>query len=145
VAGAGHGVLRLGWTLSPQWLVGLELNSWRREGSDARATVALLTGAWYPQVRGGLSLRAGVGRATFLGTRFAEGPDEHARGPAAMGGVGYDLRLARNVSVTTLADVVYGHPGWTTIVDLRGLPGFDPRIRNVSFLTAGLTLGVTLH
>lgn len=93
------GNLRLGGTISPSVLLGVEANGWyRSENNEVRnirfgSAVVVV----YPSRSGAFYLKAGLGLMNF----FAETPvgELTANAGAAILGAGYDFRVARNFSV----------------------------------------------
>lgn len=97
---AGSGYLRLGGTLSPSFLLGVEMNGWSRSesGTDQAMAMASLMAHWYPSRRGALYIKFGIGGLAYMED---DGTDEYsAAGPAAVVGVGYEIRVTRNMSLT---------------------------------------------
>jgi hypothetical protein len=117
----------LGGALRPNILLGVEMNAWTDSEGGARITMANVSGAayWYPMTTSGLFLKAGAGYSDLsVDDGFSSGSDG---GFGLLGGVGYDIRVGRNISLTPVAN-------W-----FRG--GFDGGSANV--LQFGL--GVTSH
>jgi hypothetical protein len=144
--GSGVGFLRGGWTLTPQVLLGAELNAWSKaqdveEGLSARLTVYNLTAAltYYPQPMGGFFVKAGVG-GTFADTDLTlEGTNisvELGRGVGLIAGVGYDVRLSRRLYLTPAVNFWYGRLG---DVQVLGETVFSGWSHNVVDITVGLT------
>ena len=108
--------LALGWTLAPQFLVGVELVGYSvtltRSQQESEATdvdvVATLT--YYPRQRSGFFVKAGAG-PSFFNSLDDDSPEISGKGFAVMGGVGYDLYLGRNFSLVAGVDLLYGHIG----------------------------------
>jgi len=104
----GH--LRLGGTVSPHLLLGLESIAWSKSQGGATITAANASFAadYYPQPAGGLFLSAGVG---FSSTEASSGGSSASNtGPGFTIGGGYDVRVGANTSVTPVANWVWGHP-----------------------------------
>ncbi len=120
-AGAPSGYLKLGGTLRQNVLLGVETNGWTRSELGARLTMGNVSGAvyWYPMVSNGLFVKGGVGYSV-LDNSFAS-----TSGFGLLGGVGYDVRVSRNLSVTPVAN-------W-----FRG--GFDGGSANVLQIGVGVT------
>ncbi len=121
--GAPSGYLKLGTTIRPNILLGVETNAWTKSELDVRVTVANISGAvyWYPMVTNGLFVKAGAGYSAI------DAGGGGTNGFGILGGVGYDVRVQKNLSITPVAN-------W-----FRG--GFDGGSANV--LQIGL--GVTSH
>ena len=95
------GQLSLGGTINPRFLLGVSSNGWTKSESGATLTMGALTAAFrfYPSATGGFYLTGGLGLATLdLGI---EGyGSETETGTGALLGLGYDVRVAENVSLT---------------------------------------------
>lgn len=104
----GH--IRLGGTVSPKLLLGVESIAWTKSegGNTITAGNVSLAADYYPQPAGGLFLSAGVGfsRAEVSGGGSSAGET----GPGFTIGGGYDVRVSPNTSITPVANFVYGHP-----------------------------------
>jgi len=125
--GAPSGYLKLGGTLRENILLGVETNGWTKSEFGARLTMGNVSGAvyWYPMTTNGLFVKAGAGYSMLdADTGVGSGSES---GFGILGGVGYDVRVGRNLSITPVAN-------W-----FRG--GFDGGSANV--LQIGL--GVTSH
>ena len=98
--GAPSGYLKLGGTLRQNILLGVETNGWTKSELGARLTMGNVSGAvyWYPMVTNGLFVKAGAGYSV-LDDSFAS-----TSGFGLLGGVGYDVRVGRNLSVTPVAN-----------------------------------------
>ena len=98
--GAPSGYLKLGGTLRQNILLGVETNGWTKSELGNRLTMGNVSGAvyWYPMVTNGLFVKAGAGYSVLDNT-FAS-----TSGFGMLGGVGYDVRVARNMSVTPVAN-----------------------------------------
>ena len=104
---AVSGYLKLGGTLSPNLLLGGETNGWTKSqgGSTVTAGNASMALYYYPQATGGFFLRGGVGIVTLAATGFSS-----ETGFGLVTGVGYDLRVAGNTSITPVANFNWGAP-----------------------------------
>src|SRR4051812_9517302 len=98
--GAPSGYLKLGGTLRQNILLGVETNGWTKSELGNRLTMGNVSGAvyWYPMVTNGLFVKAGAGYSV-LDNSFAS-----TSGFGMLGGVGYDVRVSRNMSVTPVAN-----------------------------------------
>jgi hypothetical protein len=129
--GGAAGVLALGGTLSERFLLGASVNAWRRHDGDVTQTLGALSAIvrFYPSSRRHVHFLVGLGASardvkTKTAGRAGSGTEY---GTAAILGAGYDLRIARNVSVTPFANVI----------------GVDFHGRGTGFTQVGL--GITVH
>jgi hypothetical protein len=130
--GAASGYLKLGGTLGPRLLLGGETNSWTKNdaGTTVTAGNASFAAYYYPQPAGGLFLKGGIGAAVFK----EEGADA-AKGVGLVLGVGYDVRVGRNISITPVANF-----NWGSVGDVVSPPDVSPDVKqNVFQLAVGLT------
>lgn len=130
--GAPSGYLKLGGTVNPHLLLGGESNAWTKddEGTTVTATNTSFAAYYYPRPAGGLFLKGGVGFATFQ----EEGADA-ATGFGLVLGLGYDVRVGRNVSITPVANF-----NWGSVGDVVSPPDIAPDVKqNVSQLAVGVT------
>lgn len=99
--GGISGGLSLGGTLSQRWLIGVGTSGWTKSEQGARLTVDEIDARvrFYPSTNGGFFLTGGLGygevRASVTG--FGSATES---GGAAILGMGYDIRVARNTSIT---------------------------------------------
>ena len=119
--GAPSGYLKLGTTIRPNILLGVETNAWTKSELDVRVTMANISGAvyWYPMVTNGLFVKAGAGYSSI------DAGTGGTNGFGVLGGVGYDVRMNKNLSITPVAN-------W-----FRG--GFDGGSANVLQIGVGVT------
>jgi hypothetical protein len=98
--GAPSGYLKLGGTLRNNILLGVETNGWTKSELGARLTMGNVSGAvyWYPMPTNGMFVKAGAGYSV-LDDSF-----NSTSGFGLLGGVGYDVRVSRNLSVTPVAN-----------------------------------------
>ena len=102
--GGLSGYLKLGGTLRENILLGVETNGWRKSEGGATVTMGNLSGAayWYPMATNGLFIKGGVGYSILsVEDSFGQADDS---GFGLLGGVGYDLRVGRNLSITPVAN-----------------------------------------
>ena len=94
------GYLKLGGTLRQNLLLGVEMNGWTKSEFGQRMTMGNMSGAayWYPRTTDGLFFKAGLGYSV-LDDGFSR---ETAFG--LLGGLGYDIRIGQNVSITPIAN-----------------------------------------
>ena len=135
------GFFKLGGTLSPKVLLGAETNVWFKDEDDVTLTLGSVTGTvtFYPQAQGGVFLKGGVGfsivdwSTTIGATDFSVSKT----GWGVMAGIGYDVRIGSNLSLTPSINYWYGKPGDLDFDD-GSLPGWKQNV--VSF-----DLGLTFH
>ena len=102
--------VKLGGTPSPNLLIGGAINGWSHASGGATETMGNVTASlyYYPVARGGLFLTGGLG---FSDYRVDTSPSVEGTGWGFTAGVGYDIRVGRNVSLTPVANFVYGGVG----------------------------------
>jgi hypothetical protein len=97
--GAFSGYVRLGGTVSPNWLLGGETNGWFHSegGTDEAIGYASFVALWYPSRTGAFYLKLGLGGMSY---RADDGTDVlTATAPSASLGAGYEFRVGQNFSV----------------------------------------------
>ena len=119
------GQLALGMTLSPRFLIGVGTNGWTREEDDIRLSAGTLTAQvrFYPTAN--FYILGGVGVAQMDLSSGGITASEKAAG--AVLGVGYDIRIGRNLSLS---------PYWNGV-------GMSNDNGDANFGQIGL--GITLH
>lgn len=160
--GSFAGWLRLGGTIGNHLLLGWEASGWlkndkgRLETSDdvvrtlGNSTVIVV---FYPRASSGFSVRAGAG-LSYAGlpprpTSFCPPSDlsclgdsdegAHGNGFGVTAGVGYDIRIRANLSITPDFTVTFGSPG-----DLRA-NGRPPAVTGWRHDILAFGVGVTFH
>ncbi|HJP87163.1 MAG TPA: outer membrane beta-barrel protein [Gemmatimonadaceae bacterium] len=98
--GGISGGLSLGGTITPRFLLGVGTSGWTKEEGGARLTVAEIDARvrFYPWTTGGFFLTGGVGYGSVTGSVGGFSATENGAG--AILGMGYDVRIARNMSIT---------------------------------------------
>jgi hypothetical protein len=98
--GGASGYFKLGGTLRQNILLGVETNGWTKSEFGQRLTMGNMSGAayWYPMATNGLFLKGGVGYSV-LDNGFA-----NESGFGMIAGLGYDVRVGRNLSMTPVAN-----------------------------------------
>jgi hypothetical protein len=98
--GGASGYLKLGGTLRQNILIGVETNGWTKSEFGQRLTMGNMSGAayWYPMTTNGLFVKGGVGYSV-LDDGFA-----NESGFGMIAGLGYDVRVGRNMSITPVAN-----------------------------------------
>jgi hypothetical protein len=139
--GGFTGFLKLGGTLNPKLLLGSETNVWVKDENDISLALGSITGTvtFYPQVEGGFFLKGGVGASFADWTLPTEGRDAEVTkaGWGVLAGIGYDVRIGRNLSLTPSVNYWYGH---VSDLDFEGLGSPSLKQNVVSF-----DLGLTFH
>jgi hypothetical protein len=104
------GFVRLGGALSRNVLIGGAINSWSHSDGSATETMTNLTASLYvyPDARSGLFVTGGLG---FSNYQINSVPSFDGTGWGFTGGVGYDIRVGRDVSLTPVVNYVYGGVG----------------------------------
>ncbi len=114
--GAPSGYLKLGGTLRENILLGVETNGWSKSDLGTRLSMGNVSGAiyWYPMTTNGLFVKAGAGYSV-LDSDFG-----NSSGFGILGGLGYDVRVGRNLSVTPVANWFRGNfeSGSTNVLQL---------------------------
>ncbi len=135
--GGATGFIKLGGTLSKSVLLGGEVNAWMKSGSGVTFTLGNVSAAayFYPVPKTGFFLKGGVG---YGSTRFSNSGSATASGFGFVAGVGYDVRIGANSSLTPVANFYFGSDGDMTE---NGTKIFSSVKHNV--LDFGL--GITFH
>ena len=125
--GGLSGGLSLGGTISPRFLVGVGSDAWAKSEQGATLTVGTLDARvrFYPSATGGFFLTGGLGVGTISGS--ASGYTATETGLGMLFGLGYDVRVARNASLT---------PYWS---------GFAMKSSNADANVGQVGLAITLH
>lgn len=125
----GAGALALGGTLSRNWQLGGAVHIWNKSEDGATLTVGLVSvlAKLYPSATGGFHLIGGLGIASIdIDVDGLGGGSETGRGLIL--GLGYDIRIGRNVSLS---------PFWNGVATRYDGGG------DLNF--AQLGLGITIH
>jgi hypothetical protein len=125
--GSVSGDLSLGGTISPRFLLGAGTSAWSKSEQGATLTVATLDARvrFYPSTTGGFFVTGGLGFGSMRGD--AGGISATETGVGTILGLGWDIRVARNASVT---------PYWN---------GFAMKNSNVDANVGQAGIAVTLH
>lgn len=96
----GGGSLSLGGTLSQHLNVGVGVNVWAKEvgGVDLLASTITAMVRLYPSATGGFYLTGGVGQGSLRASQSGVAITESGLG--LLLGLGYDIRVGRNISLT---------------------------------------------
>ena len=138
------GFVKAGGTLNRKVLLGTEVNFWTKS-EDQIDTLNFgnlsFTITYYPWVSSGFFVKGGAG-FSFVDTQVLEGSVirtlDLGTGFGAIAGIGYDLRIRRNLSITPVCNVYMGRPG-----DLR--EGRVTIARNWRYNVVELSVGLTFH
>lgn len=109
----GAGRLTIGGALSPQLLLAGESSAWTKEEGGGRLTHANVSAIvqYYLSATSGFFLKGGVGlsqlRVSASGGGFSFSATEDGLG--LTGGLGYDIRLGTNFSLTPYATYAWGN------------------------------------
>lgn len=135
--GGGTGFIKLGGTLSDKVLLGGEVNAWTKSDSGVTAELGNVSFAayYYPQPKSGFFVKGGVGFAT---TRFHDGGTIEATGFGFLMGVGYDIRVGTNISITPVGNFYLGFDGDLKSGGTTLLTGFKHNVYDFG-------LGITFH
>jgi len=106
--GGISGFLKMGGTVSDKLLLGGESNGWTKDvgGTTITAGNVSFTAYYYPAPANGFFLRGGLG--------FADYKEEGSSGSTGFGftlGLGYDIRVGTNFSLTPVANFSWGSVG----------------------------------
>jgi hypothetical protein len=127
---------RLGVPVSRHFVLGLELQSWKRQGADDGAWLTAVSTTFYPAPDGGFFLRAGGGVTQFNGVAYVDGPTEHGSGFGGLFALGHDLRIDRRLALTPMVTLSYSDIGNTSLAGL-------PERRGTAATTLAFTVGLT--
>jgi hypothetical protein len=133
------GFLNVGGALSQSILLGGEVTGWSKvtDSNDNLSTgTANAVISWYPSTREGFFIKGGLGFGFIRGDKDTGQGGIKAFDSSGIGyqlGLGYDMRIQRNLSVTAVANFYGGNVG-----DIG-------TIRNVSFNVIQFMAAVTFH
>lgn len=135
------GYFRLGATVAPQLLMGAEVNGWRKDlqGTTVTSVNASVTSYVYLKPTSGFFFKGGLGVSWYREDIALKDPADTVgtTGFGLTAGLGYDLRVGDNISLTPVANFVFGSLG-----NLRLRRRLVP---NVQATLLQLALGVTFH
>src|SRR2546430_2707339 len=126
--GGISGGLSLGGTITPRFLLGVGTSGWTKTDQGATLTVDEIDARvrFYPQTHGGFFLTGGVGIGSVRTSASGFGSATETGGGAILG-MGYDIRVAHNTSIT---------PYWN---------GYAMKNSNTDANVGQIGLAVTLH
>jgi hypothetical protein len=137
--------LKLGGTLSSKVLLGGEIDGMTTTSSlglPSVGSVDILVGSmtgtvtYYPAVKSGFFVKGGAGFSLFNQTDAVNTLD--GMGWGLLAGIGYDLRVGRNVSLTPVANFYFGGPGNITSGSATVATGTSQNVIDIG-------LGITFH
>ena len=134
--GGGAGHIRLGGTVGPKLLLGGDVTAWTKdiEGITVSLGNVSLVAQYYPTPASGLFLKGGAG---FSSVMFSDGGQEASGSSFGLsGGVGYDIRVGNNISITPLFDFIFGG---SRDIKYQGQTVFSGIGANAFTLGAGVT------
>lgn len=136
--GGGVGHIRLGGTLNDKLLLGGDVTAWTKDINGVTFSMGNVSfiAQYYPTATGGLFLKGGAG---FSSIQASDAGDEATgEGFGLSAGVGYDIRVGRNISLTPIADFLFGGSRDLQYQGATVVPG-------LSFNVITFGLGVTFH
>ncbi|MFL5512880.1 MAG: outer membrane beta-barrel protein [Gemmatimonadales bacterium] len=106
--GGISGYAKVGGTLRQNILLGVEMNGWTKSEFGGRVTMGNMSGAayWYPMPTQGLFIKAGAGYSVLSVDDGISTADDSGFG--LLGGLGYDVRVGKNLSITPVANYFRG-------------------------------------
>jgi len=137
--------LKMGGTLTSQVLLGGEIDGMTTTSSlglpsvgslDAFVAAMSATVTYYPAVKSGFFVKGGAGFSMFNQTDAVNTLD--GMGWGLLVGIGYDLRVGTNVSLTPVANFYFGGPGNLTTGNTTVASGTSQNVID-------LGLGITFH
>lgn len=136
--GGGVGHIRLGGTLNQKVLLGGDVTGWTKEENGATAAVGNVSFIvqYYPMEQGGLFVKGGAGFSSIMFESAGNNASGESFGLSA--GVGYDIRVGRNISITPIADFLFGGSRDIQYSGTTIAPGVGMNVFTVG-------LGVTFH
>lgn len=129
--------LKLGGTPSRNLLIGASLNVWAHPTDSLTETMGNITASlfYYPMTKSGFFLSGGLG---FSAYNLDSSPEVNGSGWGLTAGVGYDVRVGRNISLTPVVNYTYGALGDFDVPGIGTARGWKQNVIDVG-------LGVTFH
>ncbi len=123
------GNLSIGGTISPRFLLGAGTTGWTKSEDGVTLSAGTLDARvrFYPSVTGGFFLTGGLGIGTVSATVSGAGISDSEIGAGALIGLGYDIRVSRNLSITPYFN------------------GFAVNSSNVDANVSQIGIGITTH
>lgn len=140
--GSITGFLKLGGTLNEHVLLGVEANAWTKTQDNVTLGLGSGTGTItvYPKASSGFFLKGGAG-FSYVSTDTQQGSvtvSVSQVGWGVLAGLGYDVRVGRNVSITPCVNYYYGRPGDVSFEGETALGGWKQDVIDFS-------IGITFH
>ena len=131
--------LKMGGTLSRHLLLGGELNGWGRADNGGGLALGNTSAAlyYYPAAGSGFFIKGGLGFSSYV-SLDSEGTTADGSGWGGVAGLGYDLRVGRNVSLTPVANFHFGEIGDITSNGTTVMTGAHQEVFDIG-------LGITWH
>jgi len=106
---AFSGYLQLGYTVTPQFLLGLESNLWYNPGNPTDQTMGTLglVGQFYPGRTNGFYFKIGANLAKYWAKDNDKNPNEFkTQALGGLVGVGYEVPIGTNVTIAPFLTVI---------------------------------------
>jgi hypothetical protein len=130
--GSYTGFLKLGGTLNPQLLLGVESNAWVKSEDDVTLVLGSLAGTvtYYPKATSGFFLKGGIGLSYMSSEIFLDAATVSVSkaGWGLLAGVGYDVRVGQNISITPSFNFYFGEPGEIRHEGVRAFSGWEQNV-----------------
>jgi Outer membrane protein beta-barrel domain len=106
--GSYSGYVKLGGTLRSNLLLGAEVNGWTKseEGATIEFGNASAAAYWYPTLESGMFVKGGLGYSRMAADNGGDGASDGGFGLLA--GVGFDMRVGGNTSLTPVLNYFRG-------------------------------------
>ena len=129
--------IKLGGTLNDRVLLGGEITGWTKSESGVTETLGNMTATayFYPNAAGGFFLKGGAGFSVYAASN---GGSVSGTGVGLTVGLGYDIRVGGNLSLTPVADFLFGSVGDISENGTALAQGWKQNVFS-------LGLGVTFH
>ena len=134
--------------MRPTFLLGAELNVWRRGEDDGSRRIIALTGNayWYPNIKHGWYLKGGAGLTDF---RKTSGDQDAitSRSFALSMGTGYEVRVNPHTSVVPFLNIIASAFGsWYNVSDESDTRTvIDKGEGNAKVFLIQIGMGITWH
>jgi len=131
--GGFSGLLRLGGTLSEQFLIGVESDGWYKSINGTNNSVGNLSAAlyYYPSKSTGIFLKGGAGVAGYQAKNGSDKLDGY--GVGLIGGLGYDIPIGSHSAFTPMATLTWGNLGELNFNGASSATGAKQTLLQVAF------------